>query len=362
MRSAEMHGQTVLLPVCLGKSGVFRKMLNRILEPLSECLIFFRLIFGKPFDVIQVRDDRYSAAFFALVAARISGARFTYWLSFPFPEHDLAMAAGAVGARRALLLCRGYLARWWLYYCILRAADHVFVQSPKMRQNIALMGIPTAKMTPVPMGIPHRLLDWPESHKSAVVAGRIVYLGTLASARKLETIVEAFAVVHRQFPHSTLMLVGEGDNPHERASLEQLAVRVGLGRAVEFTGFVPMEQAWQLIATAEVCVSPFAPSMILDVCSPTKLVEYMALGKAIVANIHPEQTIILDESGAGMLVPWGVQEFAAGIALTLADPDAAAARAAKGPDWVRANRTYDRIAERVYRRYGEILARQRMAD
>lgn len=351
---ADMHGQTAILPISLGKNSAAAKILNRFLEPLSELLIFLRLVFGKRYDIIQVRDDRYSAAFFALLAARIRRARFTYWLSFPFPEHDLAMATESAGARKAFLQLRGRFARWWLYRFIMPAADHVFVQSPKMRENIARMGVAEEKMTPVPMGIPPRLLDWLKTAQGVVVPGRILYLGTLAASRKLETLVEAFALVREHFPHATLMFVGDGDFPHERKNLEQVVQRLKLEQAVEFTGFIPMEQAWKLVTTAEVCVSPFAPCDTLDVASPTKLVEYMAFGKPVVANAHPEQTMILDASGVGALVPWSASGFADGIATLLANPVAAAAKAGEGPAWVRAHRTYDRIAETVVRRYEEI--------
>ncbi|OJZ17367.1 MAG: hypothetical protein BGP21_04890 [Thiobacillus sp. 65-29] len=353
----DMHDQTAILPISLGRKSAAAKIINRFLEPLSELLIFLRLVFGERYDIIQVRDDRYSAAFFALLAARIRGARFTYWLSFPFPEHDLAMAAESAGARKTFLQLRGRFARWWLYRVIMPAADHVFVQSPKMRENIARMGIDAEKMTPVPMGIPPRLLDWLETAQGEVVPGRVLYLGTLAASRKLETLVEAFAQVHTQFPHATLMFVGDGDFPHERTNLEQCVQRLGLGQAVEFTGFVPMEQAWQLVATAEVCVSPFAPCDTLDVASPTKLVEYMAFGKPVVANVHPEQTMILNDSGVGALVPWSASGFADGIAALLAEPVAAAAKAGDGPAWVRAHRTYDGIAETVARRYETLAGR-----
>ena len=353
----DMHGQIAILPISLGKKGVVAKALNRLLEPLSELLIFLHLLLDKPYDIIQVRDDRYIAAFFALLAARLRGARFTYWLSFPFPEHDLAMADEATGSRRAFLHLRGRFARWWLYRVILPAADHIFVQSPKMRENIARMGLPEAKMTPVPMGVPPRLLDWLNTARGEVVPGRVLYLGTLAASRKLEILVEAFARVSAAFPHATLLFVGDGDFPHERVDLERLVGELGLVDSVTFTGFIPMEQAWQWAATAEVCVSPFAPCDTLDVASPTKLVEYMAFGKPVVVNTHPEQTQILSECEVGALVTWSAEGFAEGISRLLDDPGQAAARAAKGPAWVRAHRTYDHIAETVLARYRSLTGK-----
>lgn len=362
MKRVEMHGQEAWLPIALARKGALRKALNRPLEVLSEFLIFLRLLLGARFEVIQVRDDRYTAALFALLAARLRGARFTYWLSFPFPEHDLDMARSARGLRRLFLQIRGRVARWWLYRCVLSAADHVFVQSAKMKENLLAQGVPPEKMTPVPMGIPPRLLDLTAGPPVAEIPGQVVYLGTLAASRRLETLIEAFALMRPRHPEATLLMVGEGDFPHERTELERLAGRLGIADAVRFTGFLPMEEAWRIVMSSDVCVSPVAPSPTLDVGSPTKLIEYLALAKATVANRHPEQTQVLEECRAGVLTEWGPQPFAEGISRVLADPAAARAMAGHGPGWVRAHRTYDRIAAAVFDCYTALLAERGSID
>jgi glycosyltransferase involved in cell wall biosynthesis len=182
-----------------------------------------------------------------------------------------------------------------------------------------------------------------------------VYLGTLARSRRLETIVDAFALVHQRFPESTLLFVGDGDVPSERRDLEARVSRLGLENAVTFTGFIPMAEAWCIVASANVCLSPFPPSVVQDTASPTKLVEYMALGKTVVANTHPEQSAILDDCGAGVLVDWGSDAFAHGIVWAFAEPQEAADRARRGPTWVRLHRDYASIAAGVNRRLRELL-------
>jgi glycosyltransferase involved in cell wall biosynthesis len=362
LKRTGMHGQHAWLPIALGRKSALAKALNRPLELISEFMIFLRLLFGPRFDILQVRDDRYTAAFFAQLAARLRATRFTYWLSFPFPEHDLDMAQSASGPRRLFLQVRGRLARWWLYRVILPAADHVFVQSAKMKENIAAQGVPVEKMTPVPMGIPPRLFDLATGPAVDGVPGQIIYLGTLAASRRLEVLIEAFALVRQRHPAATLLMVGDGDFPHERAMLEQFAIRLGVADAVRFTGFLPMREAWDLVLSAAVCISPFAPSATLDVASPTKLIEYLALAKATVANRHPEQSQVLEECRAGVLTDWGAQPFAEGICRLLDDPAAARAMAGRGPDWVRAHRTYDRIARDVHEQYAILLQAGRPID
>jgi len=347
--------QVVHLPASLGRRTAAAKIADRLLEAACEVRWFFRLVLGVRYDIIQVRDGRYLAGLWAWLAARATGARFVYWLSFPFPENDAEKSRLTHGWRRLFLAGRARATGWWLYRLLLPLADHVFVQSRQMLEDLAGYGVARKKMTAVPMGVPQRLLKRGHENSTPVVPGRIAYLGTMASVRRLQVILEAFAVVHRRCPGATLLMVGDGDHPGERVALEQLAARSGLGGAVTFTGAVPMEQAWAHAATAEVCLSPFYPTFVLRSTSPTKLVEYMALGRPVVANDHPEQAAILGESGAGLCVPWGIEKFAEAMVWLLEHPLQAKAMGARGPAWVAANRTYPVIAEAVWHKYGEIL-------
>jgi len=151
------------------------------------------------------------------------------------------------------------------------------------------------------------------------------------------------------------VMVGDGDLSHERPALEQQVAALGLSDAVTFTGFVPIEEAWSFAASAAVCVSPFFPTKVLASTSPTKLVEYMAIGRPVVCNDHPEQSEIIRESGAGTCVAWGANEFADAIVWMLENPQEAELMGAQGPAWVEANRTYPIITEKVWQRYQSIL-------
>ena len=102
-------------------------------------------------------------------------------------------------------------------------------------------------------------------------------------------------------PTARLYVVGRGDDPEDETFLESEAARLGLQSSVVFVGQLPQAQALRYVREADVCVSPFYPTPVLRSTSPTKLVEYMAMGKAVVANDHPEQKRVIEESGAGHL-------------------------------------------------------------
>lgn len=349
------QGQEVFAPLSFGRTGAARRLLSRVARGLCEAPLFFRMLFGRRYQVIQARDVRYLFALLGYVAARLRGMKFVYWLSYPFPEHYLDWAARSRGLGRVARWLEGRLTFWFLYRWLLPRADHVFVQSEQMKRDVASYGVPEAKMTPVPMGVPPRLLDWTRDNRVAVVPGRIVYVGTLARVRRLETVIEAFAMVVAAQPGASLVMVGDGDLPGERAFLEAEARRLGVTGSVVFTGFVPMEEAWRYAASATVCLSPFYPTFVLRSTSPTKINEYLALGRPVVANDHPEQSVVLAESGAGYCVEWSSAHFADAMLKLLADPAGAEAMGACGPRWVAANRSYDRIADRVMEKYLEIV-------
>jgi glycosyltransferase involved in cell wall biosynthesis len=116
---------------------------------------------------------------------------------------------------------------------------------------------------------------------------------------------------------------------------------------------LPQEQALRYVLEADVCVSPFYPTPILNSTSPTKLIEYMAMGKAVVANDHPEQRLVIEQSGAGFCVPYQENAFAEATLRLLRQPELARAMGQRGREYAVRHRAYGIIADLVER---ELLA------
>ena len=346
------HDQHVNLPKKrAGKNGV-DKILNKLFYWFFDWFGIVKLLF-KEVDIIQTRD-KYIASLLGLLIARIKGVKYVYWCSYPFPELALSKANNKKGFFRVIAKLHAHILHFILYKIIMRFADHCFVQTEKMLSNVAVYGVKNNRMTAVPMGVPSRLLNWVNANPTVIVSDKIVYVGTLDSVRHLDMLIDAFARVHRQRPNARLVMVGEGVNPQDKINLQKQAQRLGLTLAITFTGFLPIEQAWAIAASAAVCVSPIYPSFILDCGSPTKLYEYMALGRPVVCNHHPEQTYAINESGAGMCVEWGAEPFANAIEYLLNDPILAEQAGKKGPAWIKDNRAYSNIAETVWCKYQEL--------
>lgn len=332
----------------------------------ANVLHFARMLLGADpsrYHAIQVRDMPL-VALIGLFAARFKGLPFFYWMSFPTAEGQIALAR-----RRGLsagllaflfpLLWRGWAYYFLMYRVVLPRADHVFVQSDRMREDLVAKGIARDKLTPVVMGVdleqvtPERI---PPADDARLEGRRIlVYLGTLGRGRQLEILLEMLRLVRAQFPDVLLVLVGEAEDEGEGRWLRARAREVGVADVTLFTGWLPSHEGWRYVRAAEVGLSPFPRGSLLDSCSPTKAVEYLALGVPVVANDNPDQERILREGGGGLCVPLTPQDFARAVCRLLADASLRRALAASGQAYVRAMRGYDRLALEVADKYIQLL-------
>jgi glycosyltransferase involved in cell wall biosynthesis len=182
----------------------------------------------------------------------------------------------------------------------------------------------------------------------------------LNAERRLEVLVDMLALLRSGGMNAKLLLVGHSENPRDRRLLEERAAQLNVTALVEFTGFLPHAEALRRVGEADIGISPIDRGPVFDVGSPTKMIEYMALGLPVVANDHPEQRFILSESRAGVCVPWGARHYARAVRWLMSrGPDERARMGARGRVWVEQNRTYARIADEVERTCLDVIARPR---
>jgi glycosyltransferase involved in cell wall biosynthesis len=82
----------------------------------------------------------------------------------------------------------------------------------------------------------------------------------------------------------------------------------------------------------------------------------MAIGRAVVANDHPEQRLVIEQSGAGYCVPYEEAAFAQAIVALLRAPDLARAMGERGRRYACEHRAYGFIADGVERELVRVAA------
>jgi glycosyltransferase involved in cell wall biosynthesis len=353
------HGRTVYVGATAigGKLSAFVRHWRVFWHDL-RCLGLAR---GGRYDAIQFRD-KFLIAAIGLLVARARGLKFFYWLSFPYPEADRVHARDGDTRFPFLANARGIVTAWLLYKYILPRCDHAFVQSARMKEDIATHGIPAERMTAVPMGIDLDdlpALRSPDRTGDGIVLG---YLGALNADRRIDMLIDMLAELRSGNHAVRLLLVGDAYERKDREALRERARTLGVAQYLEITGNLPRLEALQRMRGVDIALSPYFPTPMFLSTSPTKLIEYFALSLPVVASEHPEQRAILGASGAGVCAPWGARHFARSVRWMLRQgPAQRSQMGARGRDWVEQHRTYRRIADDIELKYLELLDRANAA-
>jgi glycosyltransferase involved in cell wall biosynthesis len=346
--------------------GSLRSKLAAVATPFWDALGLLRAWRRAPIDCIQVRD-KIASALVAWLAARLLGVPFVYWMSFPIVE-GFESRRDELGRSRGVMpwlahTLRASLSRAVVYRMVLPAADHIFVQSEAMAAWLAAKGFARARMTAVPMGVDAELFDRASvvPAPDARLDGRrvIVYLGRIAQSRKSEFLLDVVEALRVTLPNILLVIAGDAPSAAEMDWMRGRIAARALERHVLLTGWLPQHQALGYAVRAEVGLSPIPRGTLFDVSSPTKLVEYLALGIPSVANDIPDQQFVIEQSRAGLSAPMEVVPFCDAILTLLGNPGLCAQFAARGPAYVRSHRTYALLARSVADAYMKLMPERR---
>lgn len=107
------------------------------------------------------------------------------------------------------------------------------------------------------------------------------YVGVMGKQEGIDLLLESVRYIVQDLGRTDIHfgLVGGGT---ELAALRELAVRLGVGDYVTFTGRVPDAQLLAMLNTADICVNPDVANEMNDKSTMNKIMEYMSLGKPIV--------------------------------------------------------------------------------
>ncbi|MGI6483734.1 MAG: glycosyltransferase family 4 protein [Methanobacterium sp.] len=303
------------------------------------------------YDLIQVRNDIWDS-FLALYLKRKFKIPFVFQYTFPKNSYKFESSP------RLFVKISGRIEEF-LMKIILMKCDFIFPISDWMQYNILKEGVPPSKIMSLPMGANIHSFS-PEVSGEMVIekyglsGSRVVlYAGSLDKMRKLEVIIQAFASLHgvgnECVEDIKLVLVGEGN---DKADLESMVKKMGMVDRVIFTGNISYFRIPEFIAAADICLSPIPPLDLYKISSPTKLFEYMAMEKPVLANREiPEQERILEESEAGVLVDFNQESFTQGMRYLLDNAPEARVMGKNGRQWVAGNRSYDDMAEDIEKLY-----------
>lgn len=194
-------------------------------------------------------------------------------------------------------------------YALLRSGlkhvDRLVCPSPAVQAELAANGL---KADLVPLGVEPASAGFRRTPASDPV---FAYCGRLSREKGAAVLLRAFAILRGKSPSARLRIVGDGP---DRASLESLAVSLGIAGAVHFSGAVPNDRVEETLADAWALI---APSLWAEPFGLVAL-EAISRGLPVIASATGGFLEIVEPGVSGVLIPSGDERALADSLLAFA--------------------------------------------
>jgi glycosyltransferase involved in cell wall biosynthesis len=166
----------------------------------------------------------------------------------------------------------------------------------------------------------------PETPRASEGLEWIVYSGSIAHRNGLDLVIRAVPLLADEFPSLRFRIIGEGP---ALESVVRLAGDLGVSDRVEFRGFVSHDQIPSLLSDAAAGVSPQRGGVFGSLVFSMKVAEYVALGLPVICSGIATMRDYFSDDELLFFEPGNAEDLARAIHDLLADPAAAAERAAR---------------------------------
>ena len=249
---------------------------------------------------------------------------------------------------------------WRLLEPILfRVSDRVTVVTEGLREYVESRGISSTKIVRVPGGVTGDFFkSRGKSKRDLGISDSdyvIMYTGNFNAWQGIDILINTAKIVVERNDSVKFVLVG--NTSHEKYA--KLAEGLGLSSFFIFTGQKRREELPDFLQIADVLVLPRPDLAITKYGFPSKLPEYMASGKPVIATDVGDHHLLVKNMATGLLVPPHVKEIAEAILYLIKDDSLGKRLGAAARHFVKNEYTWDVIGERINEVYEETLATKR---
>jgi glycosyltransferase involved in cell wall biosynthesis len=248
------------------------------------------LVSFKPgFDIIHAANPPDILVFIAIFY-KLFGKRFI------FDHHDLSPELyyarfrdkGSKNLYRTLL---------WLERLSCSSADYIITTNQSYKRiEMQRDHVKEGKITIVRNGPSDQLLKTvPALGLGQTEKKNIVYAGVIGNQDGVEHLIRALHYVINSFGRTNILCIIIGDG-NALSDIKALSVELRLTDYILFTGWIEKTEVISLLRSADICVAPEPSNRYNDNSTMIKIMEYMAVGKPIIAFDLPEHRVSAQEA------------------------------------------------------------------
>lgn len=253
---------------------------------------------------------------FSLSVPRLSGARVILDLHDPMPEVFIAKYGLAPSHAAIRILCA-------LEKVSIRFAHLILTPNKAFRDLFVARGCPSGKI--------HIIMNSPDTsvfRPEVAVCGRetprrhngfaMMYHGTIVERHGLDTAVRAIAKIKNAIPDLVFHVYGDGEFA---TSFLALVDELDLNKSVQYHGLVPLEDIAEAIRHIDLGIIPNKLSPFTQINMPTRIFEYLCMGKPVVAPRTKGIRDYFDSSELAFFEPGDADDLAGVILDIYRDPE-----------------------------------------
>lgn len=281
---------------------------------LASAAILAARSLPQPYDLIYINNMPDVLVLSALLP-KMFGAKVILDLHDPMPELMMTIFGKSPDSKSVQLL--KFLEKWSV-----ACADQILVPNAACRRLLVARSCSEEKIGVVMNSPDESIFPFRPARSRPVPQGGkpivVMYHGTLVERNGLDLAVEAIARLCNKLPTAQLHIYGKATPFLERVM--QSAKERGLRQNILHAGERPLEEIVAAIDACDVGVIPNPRNAFTNINTPTRIFEYLARGKPVIAPRTTGIQDYFDEDSLFFFEPGNADELARKIELVISHP------------------------------------------
>ena len=192
---------------------------------------------------------------------------------------------------------------WSFERFVYKRVDKVVVISMALKDYMKSIGVREEHITLLPPAVDTKRFHPSvsgSSFRTSIGFGAedivVLFSGWLYEFSGLDMVIRSFKEMIDELPRGRLVICGDGPQIDE---LMRLRDGLELNDRIRILGRRPFAEMPRIIASADLCINPYLPDVRSNHAFPSKIVEYMAAGKPVLATDLPGTRSLLP-AGSGV--------------------------------------------------------------
>ncbi|MCK8827691.1 glycosyltransferase family 4 protein [Natroniella acetigena] len=272
------------------KSGTLVRLLNYITFFISSII---GGIFAKKVDVVYATSPQLLVGLSGYILSILKRAKFVLeirdlWVDFAIHLNQITNKFMIKAAR-------------FLENFLYNRAKKIIVVTNGFKKHLVSAGINSKKIEVVTNGMDENLFkpgdkdNWVRDKYNLKDKFVVMYAGNIGTAQGLEVVINA-AKRTRENSDIIYTIIGAGV---EEEKLKSLAQEYELDN-VKFIGSQPKEKIVDFLSAADTLLISLCDLPLFDITIPSKVFDYMAMGKSILIGVKGEARKIIEKAEAGV--------------------------------------------------------------